>query len=240
MFQQLLDDLGERKLPVSVRCILLGGGTVPKGLLDHVKNKDIPLFHSYGMTETSSQIVTLSNQYTLKKLGSAGKPLFPAQIKINRLKGEAVGEILVKGPMVFHGYYKNDMANKESFIDGWFKTGDLGYLDDDGFLYVVERRSDLIISGGENIYPSEIEHILLEIDGVEEAAVVGVPNKKWGKVPVAYIVKQQKELSEIEILDHLETKLARFKIPRKIIFISSLPRNAANKIMRHKLLAENI
>src|SRR5690625_309223 len=142
MLQQLLDDVEEGDLPETIRCILLGGGSVPTNLLHQIKEKKIPLFQSYGMTETSSQIVTLSDPFTLEKLGSSGKPLFPAQIIINHMKEDKVGEIFVKGPMVFHGYYKNDSANKESFIDGWFKTGDLGYLDDDGFLYYVKRRSD--------------------------------------------------------------------------------------------------
>src|SRR5690625_4414427 len=122
MLQQLLDDVEEGDLPETIRCILLGGGSVPTNLLHQIKEKKIPLFQSYGMTETSSQIVTLSDPFTLEKLGSSGKPLFPAQIKINHMKEDKVGEIFVKGPMVFHGYYKNYSANKESFIDGWFKT----------------------------------------------------------------------------------------------------------------------
>src|SRR5699024_3682184 len=122
-----------------------------------VEEKNIPLFQSYGMTETSSQIVTLSNDDALRKLGSSGKPLFPAQVKILNTEESSIGEIAVKGPMVMDGYVNNPKANEESFIDGWLKTGDLGYFDEEGFLYVVERRSDLIISGGENIYPSEIE-----------------------------------------------------------------------------------
>src|SRR5699024_4802634 len=146
-----------------------------------------PVVQSYGMTETSSQIVTLSSRDALFKLGSSGKPLFPAQLKINRLTGEEVGEILVKGPMVIHGYDNNEQATKESFKDVWLKTGDVGYGDEDGFLYVVDRPTDLIISGGENIYPSEIENCLLKIDGVEESPVVGKPDETWGEVPVAFV-----------------------------------------------------
>src|SRR5699024_8745931 len=166
MLQQLIDEIGKHRIPNHVRCILLGGGSVPEPLLKCVEAHKIPLIQSYGMTETSSQIVTLSEAYAREKLGSAGKPLLPAQVKINEPNAEGVGEIIVKGPMVFHGYDQLPAENEQVFSDGWFYTGDLGYFDEDGFLYVVDRRTDLIISGGENIYPSEIEQIILDYPDV--------------------------------------------------------------------------
>src|SRR5690625_5080774 len=132
------------------------------------------------MIETSSQLVTLSSDIALNKQGTSGKALFLAQEKIEQGTTDGIGEIFVKGPMVFKGYYKNDQANEESFVNGWFQTGDLGYLDDDGFLYVVDRRTDLIVSGGENIYPSEIEHILVGMEGISDAVVVGMPDERCG------------------------------------------------------------
>lgn len=235
MLRQLIDELGENNLPRQVRCLLLGGGSVPEGLLQIVKRKQMPLFQTYGMTETSSQIVTLSADDALQKLGSSGKPLFPAQVKILKAQESIVGEIAVKGPMVMNGYVENKVANQESFIDGWLKTGDLGYFDEEGFLYVVERRSDLIISGGENIYPSEIESALLQIPGVNDAGVFGKKDQEWGAVPIACVVRERETITEQEIISFLTKHLATYKIPKRYIFVEELPRNASNKLMRHRL-----
>lgn len=235
MLKQLLDQLHNQSFPSHVRCLLLGGGFVPEPLLQQVEAKKLPLFQSYGMTETSSQIVTLSATDALRKLGSSGKPLFPAQVSIREADVHGVGEINVKGPMVMNGYDNNLIANKESFSNGWFKTGDLGYIDDEGFLYVVERRTDLIISGGENVYPSEVESKLLQLEGVADVGVFGVENEKWGAVPVACVVRDHKEVSEQIILQQLQGVLASYKIPKQIVFVDALPRNASNKLMRHRL-----
>ena len=236
MLQQLLDKIeGSGKHPEHLRCILLGGGAVPETILQKVEENNLPLYQSYGLTETSSQIATLSSEYAREKLGASGKPLFPADVKIVDEDENGVGEIVVKGPMVISGYDKNDEANKKSFQNGWFYTGDIGYMDEDGFLFVLDRRNDLIISGGENIYPSEIENVLLTIDGVKETAVVGAEDEKWGEVPVAYVVKEKEDLDEGRMIEWLKTELASFKVPKKIYFIDELPRNASNKIMRHKL-----
>src|SRR5690625_4794212 len=143
MLRDLLHELGDEDLPSHVRCLLLGGGAVPEPILKQVEKKQIPVFQSYGMTETSSQIVTLSASDALRKLGSSGKALFPAEVKINEPDQDGIGEICVKGPMVINGYFNNELANKKSFKQEWLKTGDLGYIDTEGFLYVVDRRSDL-------------------------------------------------------------------------------------------------
>lgn len=235
MLRQLMNELGDNEFPSHIRCILLGGGSVPEPLLKKVEEKQVPLFQSYGMTETSSQIVTISLADAKAKLGSAGKPLFPAEIKIEHPNKDGIGEIWVKGPMVMNGYWNHKKANEESFDGAWFKTGDLGYIDKDGFLYVVDRRSDLIISGGENIYPSEIENVILELDGIVEAAVVGKEDDLWGQIPVAFIVEREKKVSADEIQQYLNTNLASYKVPKEIIFVETLPKNASNKIMRHKL-----
>src|SRR5699024_1494921 len=235
MLRHLVELLANNNLPKHVRCILLGGGSVPEDLLQVVKKKSIPLFQSYGMTETSSQIVTLSADDALEKLGSSGKPLFPAQVNILHEDARGVGEIVVKGPMVMIGYVDNTKAKLETFTDGWLKTGDLGYFDEEGFLYVVERRSDLIISGGENIYPSEVESALLQIPGVYDAGVFGKSDSTWGAVPVACIVRESETLTEREIIASLKYHLATYKIPKQYYFVEELPRNASNKLMRHRL-----
>ncbi|MEI3605449.1 o-succinylbenzoate--CoA ligase [Pseudogracilibacillus sp. SE30717A] len=233
MLRNLLDDIDETGFPSHIRCILLGGGSVPESLLKLVKQNGIPLFQSYGMTETSSQIVTLNMDDALSKLGSAGKPLFPAEVTIDCPDEAGIGEIWVRGPMVMNGY-KNEEANKKSFVNGWFKTGDLGHIDNEGFLFIVDRRSDLIISGGENIYPTEIENVLLELDEINEAAVVGKSDFFWGEVPVAFVVSKEKVAAE-SIQHYLAKRLATYKIPKEIYFIASLPRNASNKVLRHQL-----
>ncbi len=241
MLQRMIDELGEDQYPSSLRCVLLGGGPAPKPLLEECMDKDIPVFQTYGMTETASQIVTLAPEYMLTKLGSAGKPLFPSQLRIEKDSKEAdanaIGEIVVKGPNVTSGYYQRVDKTKEVLKDGWLYTGDLGYLDQDGFLFVVDRRNDLIISGGENIYPAEIESVLMGYPTVKEAGVTGISHEKWGQVPIAFVVLESGHLaSEQELKDFCEQHLARYKIPQRFYMIDELPRNASNKLLRRKLL----
>src|SRR5699024_7819188 len=233
MLKDLPDLLTSEPLPAKCRCLLLGGSSVPETLVKKVKEKELPLFQSYGMTETSSQIATIDADIALEKDISSIKALIPSQLK-KANKNKNVGEIVIKGHMVINHYMNHTQSNKKEFKDGLFKTGDLGYMDKEGFLFVMERRSDLIISGGENIYPSEVENVLLEIEGVQEAAVVAKEDDKWGQVPVAFVVAHKK-MTEAMILADLTSKLASFKLPKEINFMKKLPRNATNKIMRHKL-----
>ncbi|GGC81171.1 2-succinylbenzoate--CoA ligase [Thalassobacillus devorans] len=236
MLQRMMSELGEQQLPDYFRGVLLGGGPAPKPLLEKAKDKKIPVFQTYGMTETASQIVTLNPKDALRKLGSAGKPLSTASLKIDAAMGE-VGEIKVKGPMVTTGYYKREEATAEVMSDGWLATGDLGYQDNEGFLHVVDRRKDLIISGGENIYPAEIESVLSGMEGIREAGVTGIKDKKWGQVPVAFIVSDTSgAIREEDVLQFCNSELASYKCPKEIHFVDKLPRNASNKLMRRELL----
>ena len=238
MLSRMLDAL-ETNYPSTFRCMLLGGGPAPLPLLEACTKRNIPVYQTYGMTETASQIATLSSEYMLKKIGSAGKPLFHSQLKIMKDGREAhpneIGEIVVKGPTVTKGYLGREKETKEAIKDGWLYTGDLGYLDDDGFLYVLDRRSDLIISGGENIYPAEIESVLLSHPDVVEAGVTGIDDETWGQVPIAFVVTKTK-MSEQNLLQFCEQKLARYKLPKCIHFVKQLPRNSANKLLRRELL----
>ncbi|RSD27894.1 o-succinylbenzoate--CoA ligase [Mesobacillus subterraneus] len=240
MLRRIVSELRDVKLPASFRCMLLGGGPAPLPLLEACLEKDIPVFQTYGMTETSSQFATLSPEYSIERLGSAGKALFPNQIRIADADGMDVqpggeGEILVKGPNVTIGYLNRADETAGKIREGWLHTGDIGYLDQDGFLYVLDRRSDLIISGGENIYPAEIEGVLLSHPGVADAGVIGMSDEQWGQVPVAFIVKNDQGVSEEQLLQLCEEKLAKYKLPKKIFFVESLPRNAAKKLLRRRL-----
>lgn len=240
MLQRLLrlQDEDGVTYPDKFRCMLLGGGPAPLHLLEESKLRDIPVFQSYGMTETASQIVTLSPEDSIRKLGSAGKALVPAQLRIMTESGfakpEEPGEIQVKGPMITKGYYRNPDATDGAFRDGWLATGDIGYTDKEGYLYVLDRRKDLIISGGENIYPAEVEGVLTSHPGIKEAAVIGKADTNWGAVPVAFLVKSA-EVSAEELQAFCQEKLARYKIPKYWHFVDELPRNASNKLMRYKL-----
>lgn len=237
MLARIVDQLKDGKLPGSFRCMLLGGGPAPLSLLEKCIQKDIPVYQSYGMTETASQIVTLSPEYSVKKLGSAGKPLFPASVKVVDDAGKEAapyqsGEILVKGPNVAKGYLNYDPSYGR--WNGWFRTGDIGFLDEEGFLYVQDRRSDLIISGGENIYPAEVEEALMSHPRVKDAGVIGVEDPEWGQVPVAFVVKEG-SVSADELFKFVQSKLAKYKVPKEIYFVGELPRNASRKLLRRKL-----
>ncbi|CAH2717467.1 2-succinylbenzoate--CoA ligase [Neobacillus rhizosphaerae] len=241
MLTRIVEQLEARRLPDHFRCMLLGGGPAPLPLLQACVAKEIPVFQTYGMTESSSQIVTLSPEYSLTKLGSAGKPLFPAQLKIVKDNGSSAeageaGEIAVKGANVTPGYLYRPEVMKEKYSDGWFYTGDIGYLDEEGFLYVIDRRSDLIISGGENIYPAEIEAVLLAHPAVADAGVTSIDDVKWGQVPMAFIVKRQgMDVTADELQPFCLDRLAKYKVPKTFYFLEKLPRNAAKKLLRRKL-----
>ena len=238
MLNQMLDQLENKTYPHTFRCMLAGGGPVPKDVLEKAIERQIPVFQTYGMTETASQIVTLSPEYSMKKLGSAGKPLFSCQMKIMKdgkdCSANEEGEILVKGPNITTGYWKRNEATEKAFSEGWFHTGDQGYIDEDGFLFVLDRRSDLIISGGENVYPAEIENVLLSHHSVVDAGVIGIEDEKWGQVPYAFIVSA-KEISQDTLIKYCHERLARYKVPRGITVLEELPRNASNKLLRRKL-----
>lgn len=214
---------------------LAGGGPIPIAFLNRASKLHMAVAQTYGMTETSSQTCTLSQEDGLRKIGSAGKPLFFSQVCIDGTNlPNAVGEICVRGPHVTPGYIGRhaDLASQQ---DGWLYTGDLGFFDEDGYLFVVDRRSDLIISGGENVYPAQIENVLLAHPYVSEAGVCGVAHEKWGQVPVAFVVRKG-DVSEEELLAFCREQLAKYKVPKAVRFVQELPRNGANKLMRRKLI----
>lgn len=213
--------------------MLAGGGPVPAAYLHRAQALQLCVAQTYGMTETSSQTTTLTSEDAFRKVGSAGKPLFFNQVRIDEPNVEGIGEILVRGPHVTPRYV-GKFKDKPTTRDGWLHTGDIGYLDKQGFLYVVDRRSDLIISGGENIYPAEIENVLLAHEAVKEAGVCGIDDAKWGQVPIGFVVLKGK-VSEQQLIDFCKMNLANYKIPKKIHFINNMPRNGSNKLLRRQL-----
>lgn len=230
-------DLKGKQMLEGVRGILLGGGPVPASLLEKCKQTNLPIYLTYGMTETASQVATIDGLDIYRKIGSVGKPLFFNQIRISNADSNGVGEILIKGPTVMKGYFNQpEETNLRMTTDGFFHTGDLGYFDTEGYLYIADRRSDLIISGGENIYPAEIEAQMMALNLFDEVAVVGYTDKKWGAVPVAFYVKKSTtEITAEEIKQQLQNHIAKYKLPKMYYEIASLPRNALGKVQKNVL-----
>ncbi|GGC95641.1 o-succinylbenzoate--CoA ligase [Enterococcus wangshanyuanii] len=243
MLRELLEYYPKAGYSKEFKAMLLGGGPIAPAALEQCERNKIPVIQSYGMTETCSQVVALSFEDASKKIGSAGKPLKGMQIKIiveNGKKAPAnnVGEILLKGKNVIQNYLNGEQWQTEKWTaDGWFKTGDMGYLDNEGYLYLVSRLSELIISGGENIYPTEIEHVLQEFPGVKEVAVIGESDQKWGAVPVAYIVGDPTITIE-KINEFAKQHLAKYKCPKRLYLCNCLPRTASGKLAKHRLTTE--
>ncbi|WP_031457938.1 o-succinylbenzoate--CoA ligase [Chloroflexus sp. MS-G] len=236
MLQRLLA-IDQAPFPPHLRCVLLGGGPIPQTLLKQCAERGIPVTQTYGMSEAASQAATLAPHEALQRLGSAGKPLLPVELRIITPSGQIaapgeIGEICLRGPTISPGYLGSPLRRP----DEWFHTGDLGYLDSEGYLYVVDRRSDLIITGGENVYPAEIEAVLLSHPAVSEAGVVGLPDPEWGQRPVAAVVCRQ-PITTDDLIAYCRTQLASYKVPRTIVFVDELPRTAAGKLRRYELRA---
>lgn len=233
MLGQLLEQYEKQPFPIPsmFRTVLAGGGPVPASYLKQAQSNGFPVVQTYGMTETSSQTCTLLAEDAIRKLGSAGKPLFFAEVCID---GESEGEVWVRGPHVTPGYIGAAAHMDPVTEDGWLKTGDIGRIDEEGYLYILDRRSDLIVSGGENIYPAEIEQVLVGHPSIQEAGVTGKPDERWGQVPVAFVVlRPGEELPELD--SYLGQHLAKYKHPKEIRVVEQLPRNASNKLVRREL-----
>lgn len=231
----ILKNLEPRIIHHQLRVILLGGEFIPRPLVDACVEKQLPIYKTYGMTETFSQSVTMPVLLNLNKLDSVGKPLPGMTVHIVNPDVDGVGEIHLNGPMVMRGY-----INREP-IHGDFNTDDMGYVDEDGFLYILNRRTDLIISGGENIYPKEIEDTVYAMQGVKECAVIPVADTKWGQVPALFVAFDDIDAlgtdSKMIVRDYISSKLAKYKVPKYITIMDALPRNGTGKIMRKSLAA---
>jgi len=218
-----------------------GGERVSTSMLKEYHNIGIPLSQIFGMTETS--IVTwLSTDDAVRKIGSVGKPVLHGEVKMlnpdrKQISPGEIGEIMVKGPILMSGYWNKPEVTREVMSNGWFYTGDLATIDDEGFIYIVDRQKDMYISGGENIYPAQLEKLLLANPKVFDVAVYGVPDEKWGEVGRASIILQDNtEMSTSEVMEFLDGKIGRFKIPKYIEFVDKFPRTATGKIQKYLMV----
>jgi fatty-acyl-CoA synthase len=219
----------------------VGGAPMPVPLLKVWEERGVALQQGYGMTETSPAVLTLDREDAVRKAGSSGKPVLHTEVRIVRPDGVdadvgELGELWVKGPNITPGYWNKPDANRASFTDGWLHTGDAARIDEEGFYYIVDRWKDMYISGGENVYPAEVENVLHQLAAIAEAAVIGIPSEQWGETGMAIVaIKPGHSISEAEIHAHCEANLARFKRPRTIQFVEALPRNATGKIHKPTL-----
>ncbi len=226
----------------TLKKLTCGGSAVPTRILNAYEDRGLSFSQGYGMTETSPGATSLHPTMTRTKQGSVGLPHFFTDVRIADEQGSMVsrgtiGEIEIAGPNVFPGYLNLPGATADAFsADGWFRTGDLGYLDTDGYLFIADRLKDMIISGGENIYPAEIENLISSIDGVTGVAVIGVPHERWGEVPWAVVtVRDGAEVDTDSVRAHLDGHLARFKLPTRVVVVDDLPRTASGKVRKADL-----
>jgi fatty-acyl-CoA synthase len=209
---------------------------VPIELIEAFQARGVPAIQIYGATETAPVAIAQTVEVARSELGSIGRPAPRCAVRLvdadGRELGEgAVGEIEVKGPNVTVGYWDNPAATEAAFRDGWFRTGDLALRDANGAYWFRDRIKNVIISGGENVYPAELERVLRDIDGVSESTVVGRPDTRWGEVPVAVVVpKPGSALDRAAVLAAFEGRLARYKHPKDVVFVAELPRNALGKV----------
>jgi acyl-CoA synthetase (AMP-forming)/AMP-acid ligase II len=208
------------------------------------------LVEGWGMTENSGGLVAATTQldYVARPAGifsSTGRPVPGTAVRVvdadgveQPHDGRTVGQLEIRSESLADGYWNNPAATEAAFVDGWYRSGDLGTIDPDGYIEVLDRRSDLIISGGMNIYPSEVERVILQVPGVLDCTVVGMPHERWGQTPVAYVVRADSGVTVDDIAEHSRERLAGYKQPREIVFAEALPRNAGGKVMRHLLRAE--
>jgi acyl-CoA synthetase (AMP-forming)/AMP-acid ligase II len=194
----------------------------------------------YGLTESCGPACMITGEEAIRRIGSAGKGFLHTEVRVVDQRGRDIdvgetGEIIVAADHVMIGYWNNPEATAETIRDGWLHTGDAARVDEDGFIYIVDRIKDMIISGGENIYPAEVEEAIMSHPAVIEAGVIGRADDKWGEVPVAFVVSADETLTGAGILAFLDGKIARYKMPREAIFVEALPRTPSGKIMKHVL-----
>jgi O-succinylbenzoic acid--CoA ligase len=239
MLADLVSTRGKRPFPSNLKCILLGGAAVPPGLLRAALDLNAPVMTTYGMTETASQVCTVSPGDPVAKLQTSGRPLGSIELRIVDevrvpVENEAPGEIQVRGKQLFMGYL-DEIASDTFDSDGWFSTGDIGTMDHEGYLTVIGRKDEMMISGGENIHPAAIERAAEGFPGVEDCAAIGVPDSRWGTRPVLFVKPASARFRLSDLKMHLEIELSRLLLPRTIVVVGGIPRTAIGKVDLQKL-----
>lgn len=221
--------------------ILVGGEPMPIASIERWHAKGVPIRQGYGMTEVGPNLTSLHHEMATAKKGSIGKPNFYVSVALIDDKGNEVaqgetGELIFKGPMVTPAYWNKPEATQKTIRNGWFHSGDIAKMDDEGYLYIVDRIKNMYISGGENVYPAEVERILQLMEGVSAAVVIGLPDEKWGETGKAFIVPEAGvTLNEEEVLNYCKANLAGFKRPKYVVFMDEFPKNDTGKIDRKRL-----
>jgi fatty-acyl-CoA synthase len=222
--------------------VLCGGSPCPIPVIEFYQRRGFHFLEGFGMTETTATATILNSHDAVRKHGSVGKPLTHVQLRIvdeedNDVVDGEVGELVLRGPSLFYGYWNRPDASEKAWENGWFHSGDLARKDAEGFYYIVDRKKDMLISGGENVYPTEVENVLFDHPGISDVAVAGVPDDKWGEVPMAFVVPDPDcERVTLEAVQKFcDGRLARFKAPKRLEFLQELPRNATGKVLKREL-----
>lgn len=241
MYRMILEecDISQYDL-TSLKVCYTGGERIPLSLLREYQKRNVTIGQIFGLTETST-VTWLGKEDAVRKMGSVGRPVLHGEMRIvdengRDIRAGAVGEIVVRGPIIMDGYWNRPELTQETIRNGWLYTGDLATVDEEGFVYIKDRKKDMFISGGMNVYPAEIEKIYLEHPKVNDVAVVGVPDQKWGEVGKAFIVlKEGQTMTQEEAIDFCREKIAKYKIPRSIQVVQELPKTAGGKIRKYLL-----
>lgn len=242
-FMRQVPEFAELDAP-HFRFFITGGAPMPEPLIKMYADKNIQVVQGYALTESCGGGTLLLGEDALRKVGSAGRSCMFADVRVRgddgviRQHGE--GEVVIQSDFLLKEYWNLPEVTRGAFDRGWFRTGDVGEIDGEGYLYIKDRLKDMIISGGENIYPAEIESVVIGIPGVSEVAVIGLPDEKWGEVACAIVVGDHGELSEQHVIEACRARLARFKVPKKVIFADAIPRNPTGKILKRVLREQYI
>ncbi len=223
-----------------LRWIMSGASPVPVTLIHAYDELGIEIHQVYGLTETCGPACLISPEDAIRKAGSTGKAFFHTDVRVVKddgadVTGDEVGEVIIRGAHIMKGYWHRQEATSEAIRDGWLYSGDLATMDAEGFVFIQDRKSDMIISGGENVYPAEIEDVILKHPGVKEVAVIGQASAKWGESPLAIVVKLDGGLTEGDVMEHCKGKIAGFKTPKRVEFIDEIPRNPTGKVLKRLL-----
>ena len=245
MYQRLADAPGFAAADLSgVRNLICGGASAPEPLIRRYLDRGLSIVQGYGLTETSPGALLLDPEHALSKAGTAGVPHFFTDVRLTRPDGSAAepaerGEIQIEGPNVMLGYWGRPVETRRTLTDGWLNSGDLGVIDEDGYVSIVDRIKDLIISGGENISPAQVESVLSQHEAVIECAVIGVPDERWGEVGRAVVVLREpyepSDALAAELVAHATERLAKYKVPASVVFTDALPRTGTGKILKSAL-----